>query len=95
MSTIEGFHCTFSHEKSLQCGDKKSPHVFNIGTGPLRPEADDGKDDDGGKDGGGRVGDADEEGVLQGVVLPLAVAGEGDEGPRGHPQGEKDLGGRL
>ena len=61
----------------------------------MSPEANNGKDDNGREDGSNGIGDTDSKRVLEGVVLPLAVAGEGNEGPCGHAQREEDLGGCL
>ena len=58
-------------------------------------EPDDTEHHDGREDGGGRVSETDNEGVSEGVVVRLGVAGEGNECSGGHSQGEEDLCGRL
>lgn len=53
----------------------------------------DGEDDKTSKDGSSTVGDGDDHGIAEAVVLKLVLGGEGDETVPGRTQGVEDLDG--
>lgn len=69
-------------------------HLFTkVDISPPRLEPNHTENHDTGKEGGDGVSDAHDEGVGEGIVVGLGVAGESNEGTGGHSQGEEDLGG--
>lgn len=58
-------------------------------------EAQHGEHHQGGQHGGEEIDEGHQDGIEVAVVVPLVVAGEGDDAAEAEAQGEEDLGGSL